>query len=234
MSTDEITIPVTRATTPTTTGLGATPNMEGAGDTSMVPKYFGGAMAKATTQISGLSWGRFSVDTQETRSLTTPMHHQGSWYESSSRMGAILEDPGPGPGQEIEIPKYFQDTGLGILERSYDHIMQTVETAIASIPRLVGEAIQRELWAQPVGPPAGPSGGFPTMPPVGLPAAPPSGPFQGHQPPELLDTMFDGTPKKLAFFVIANQIANQNANDHANQNANQNANDHAKAFLRTF
>ncbi|KAL8182211.1 UNVERIFIED_CONTAM: hypothetical protein K2H54_047886 [Gekko kuhli] len=108
-----------------------------------------------------------------------PMHHRGSRYEFSGGMGVILEDPGPGPGWESEIPEYFLDTRLGILEWCYDLIMQTFETTLALTPRLVGEAIQRELRVQPVGPLAGLPGGLPTTSPAGPPAASPAGPSVG-------------------------------------------------------
>ncbi|KAL8172683.1 UNVERIFIED_CONTAM: hypothetical protein K2H54_007885 [Gekko kuhli] len=105
MSADkEIIIPVTTEETPVTTGgmtpttmgLDATPSVEGAGDSGMVPKYLGRATARVTTRTSGLSWGRLSADTQETWSLTTPMHHRGSRYESSGGVEVIQEDSRPG------------------------------------------------------------------------------------------------------------------------------------------
>ncbi|KAL8169677.1 UNVERIFIED_CONTAM: hypothetical protein K2H54_054989 [Gekko kuhli] len=101
MSTDEKSIiPITtREITPVTTGMGATPGEEGAGESSEVPNPFGGATAMTTTRLTGLKWGWFSADMQETWTLT-PATRCGSRYEASGRMRTILGDARTGTGHE--------------------------------------------------------------------------------------------------------------------------------------
>ncbi|KAL8206973.1 UNVERIFIED_CONTAM: hypothetical protein K2H54_038239 [Gekko kuhli] len=144
---EEIEIPVTTGEMiPVTTGTGATPcEVEEDG----APVLFGGMMPKITMQLKGSTWGRFSMITQETWSMT-PILKRGSWYESYGRMGTLLGTMETETRREGEPPEYFLDSRLGILEQGYDQLMQTIENALANIPRLMGDAVQRELQARPV------------------------------------------------------------------------------------
>ncbi|KAL8221379.1 UNVERIFIED_CONTAM: hypothetical protein K2H54_066746 [Gekko kuhli] len=83
-----------------------------------------------------------------------------------------------------------------------------LQEALMDIPRLVAQVIQEEMVASSC---SGPTGtGATTSTPPGLPddqalqLPPPVPPMLGqeHRPTELLDATFDGTPEKLAFFVV--------------------------------
>ncbi|KAL8199241.1 UNVERIFIED_CONTAM: hypothetical protein K2H54_038297 [Gekko kuhli] len=127
-------------------------------------------MAKITTRLKGPMWGRFSMDMQETWSMT-PTPKKGSQYESYGGMGTLQGMMGTETQREGEPPEYFLDTHLGKLEQGYDWLMQMIENTLANIPWLVGDAIQLELWvrlvAVPVVPQAVPGGGQPGTPLAG-------------------------------------------------------------------
>ncbi|KAL8185486.1 UNVERIFIED_CONTAM: hypothetical protein K2H54_053127 [Gekko kuhli] len=206
---EETTTPVTSGeTVPVTTGATTTPTKEETEETEPFLVPFGGAIAKVTMQMKGLTWGWFCPVTQETWSLTLGSQLE-SRYDASVGLSYIPEDAGVGVSHESVDTELFVETWLGLFRRGQDHLAQMIEALFEGLPQLVAEAVQREmrvrllvpLIVQPQVPPLAPQ--LVPLPPQWVPGGRPldRAPREPHCPTELLDATFDSTAEKLMFFM---------------------------------